>query len=224
MNTVGERIKQLRGSYPQRWLSDKLSIPQTTLSNYENNRSELSFAMIEALVRTFSVNTDWLLFGVGPMRSEEGFRVLVDPTQPQNTPDLVWIPMVEAVLATGCASLEISDQGERMYAFNYDFIIKKGNPKNMVLMRVSGDSMEPEVFSNDVVLIDQSKRNILPGRIFAVAFEKSIYLKRIDNIPGKIILKSANPAYPPVELDVRNQKEEGYKIIGRVLWCAREYC
>lgn len=65
-------------------------------------------------------------------------------------------------------------------------------------MRVSGDSMEPEIMDGDVVLLDQSKRTVVPGRIFAVGFEEAIYLKRIDLLPGQAILKSINPAYPPV--------------------------
>ena len=93
----------------------------------------------------------------------------------------------------------------------------------MVLMRVSGDSMEPDVLNGDVVLIDQGKTRIIPGQMFAVGFEESIYLKRIDNLPGKVILKSANPAYPPLELDVRGDLADQFRVIGRVLWSGREY-
>ena len=79
----------------------------------------------------------------------------------------------------------------------------KGNPREMVLMRVSGDSMEPEIVDNDIVLIDQGKRDVTPGRLYAIGFDEAIYLKRIDILPGKVILKSTNAAYPPVELDTR---------------------
>ena len=93
----------------------------------------------------------------------------------------------------------------------------------MILMRVYGDSMEPEIMDSDVVLLDQSKRTVLPGRIFAVGFEDAIYLKRIDMLPGKVVLKSINPMYPPVELDIRGQMNDLFRVIGRVLWCGREY-
>ena len=59
----------------------------------------------------------------------------------------------------------------------------------MVLMRVSGDSMEPEIMDNDIVLIDQGKRDVTPGRLYAIGFDEAIYLKRIDILPGKVILK-----------------------------------
>ena len=103
--------------------------------------------------------------------------------------DIVMIPMVEARLSGGSGSLETSAANGRDYAFRRDFILRRGNPNDMVLMRVSGDSMEPDVCDNDVVLIDQSKKDILPGRMYAVGFEEAIYLKRIDIVPGKAILK-----------------------------------
>ena len=42
-------------------------------------------------------------------------------------------------------------------------------------------------------------------------------------MPGKAILKSANPAYPPMELDIRGQLSDQFRVIGRVLWSGREY-
>lgn len=133
------------------------------------------------------------------------------------------IPMVEARLSAGQGSLQTDGNSERSYAFRSDFLHRKGNPDNMVLMRVSGDSMQPEILNNDVVLLDQSKTAILPGRIYAVGFEEAIYLKRVDMLPGKVILKSANPAYPPVELDIRDQQRDAFRVIGQVLWSGREY-
>ncbi|MDR2745698.1 MAG: helix-turn-helix domain-containing protein [Desulfovibrio sp.] len=69
MSTVGERIKLLRGGLSQKQLAEQLSIPQTTLSNYETNRSELNLATIAAIITNFGVTSDWLLFGTGPMQS-----------------------------------------------------------------------------------------------------------------------------------------------------------
>ena len=58
-----------------------------------------------------------------------------------------------------------------------------------VYKRQSGDSMEPAIMDNDIVLIDQGKRDVTPGRLYAIGFDEAIYLKRIDILPGKVILK-----------------------------------
>lgn len=137
--------------------------------------------------------------------------------------DMMFVPLVEARLSAGTGSLETSADGERKYAFRSDFLHRKGCPSKMVLMRVSGDSMEPEIKDGDVVLLDQGKTTILPGRMYAVGIEEAIYIKQIDTIPGRLILKSMNPAYPPIEVDMRGDLAEQARVIGQVLWVGREY-
>ena len=70
-NTLGDRIKKLRGSLTQRQFAEKIGIPATTLGNYEKNKCELNFATIDLFTRTFGINTDWLIFGRGPMHPSD---------------------------------------------------------------------------------------------------------------------------------------------------------
>lgn len=218
MSSFGDRLKEVRGELTQAEFADILGIPQVTLGNYERGRNEPRFEFIEKVCSRFEINVEWLLFGTGNRRG--GPTGVAKPTCDV---DLIMIPMVEARLSAGPGSLETSGECERSYAFRSDFLHRKGNPGDMVLMRVEGDSMQPEIMHNDVVLIDRSKTQIRLGRIFAVGFEEAIYLKRIDMLPGKIVLKSANPAYPPVELDIREQQGDSFRVIGQVLWSGREY-
>ena len=50
-NTLGDRIKILRGSLTQRQFAEKIDIPATTLGNYEKNKSELNFATIDLFTK-----------------------------------------------------------------------------------------------------------------------------------------------------------------------------
>lgn len=219
MSSFGERLKKVRGGLTQAEFAALFGIPQVTLGNYERGRNEPRFDFIKQVCSRFEINVEWLLFGTGDKKESMGHP----PAQPSCDVDLIMIPMVEARLSAGQGSLQTDVNSERSYAFRSDFLHRKGNPENMVLMRVSGDSMQPEILNNDVVLLDQSKTDILPGRIYAVGFEEAIYLKRVDMLPGKVILKSANPAYPPVELDIRDQQRDAFRVIGQVLWSGREY-
>ena len=133
------------------------------------------------------------------------------------------VPLVVARLSAGSGSLEVSSEQEGGYAFRSDFLHRKGNPRRMVLMRVSGDSMVPEIQDNDLVLLDQGQTEIVSGRLYAIGFEDAIYIKRIDLLPGQIVLHSTNPAYPPVTLDLSGDCAEQFRVIGRVLWSGREY-
>ena len=184
-------------------------------------RQQIPTGWIEKVAEDFGVSADWLFFGV-----QDGRKITPECKiiTPECDVELRLIPMAEARLSAGNGSLEVSGNHERSYAFRMDFLLRKGNPDKMVLMRVAGDSMQPEILDGDVVLLDQSKKDIMPGRIFAVGFDDSIYLKRIDKQPGKVILKSVNEeAYPPIELDIRGDMAEYFRVIGKVVWSGREY-
>lgn len=246
MMTIGERIKSLRGGTSREVFASQLGIHPQSLYRYEQGRHKIDLPTIVTICDKLNISSEWLIFGRGPINqdktndqalrqrpseqkihsitpSESIFIETDDAPIEQREIDLIMIPMVEARLSAGAGSLETSGDIERSYAFRSDFLRRKGNPNKMVLMRVNGDSMQPEIMNKDVVLIDQSKTNILAGQIFAVGFEEAIYLKRIDTLPGRIILKSTNPAYPPVEIQVGEQDGEAFRIIGQVIWCGREY-
>jgi len=130
--------------------------------------------------------------------------------------------MVEARLSAGTGSFETGANVERRYAFRTDFLLRKGQPAHMVLMRVTGNSMEPDIKHNDVVLIDQSQCVPRPGLLYAVGVEELVYLKAVNAEPGKLILSSYNTDYPPLEIDARGDLSNGIRIIGRAVWVGRE--
>ena len=71
MDTLGDRLKFLRGGQSQAAFAALLGIPQVTLGNYERNRNEPRFELIRTICLHFGINVEWLLFGTGPMRPEE---------------------------------------------------------------------------------------------------------------------------------------------------------
>lgn len=230
MNSIGNRLKSIRGKQSGEEFSKLLGTHLQTIYRYERGERKPDIDFIQLVSKKTGVSIEWLITGEGLMYPREQNKAEENIEFHKNiaaittvNDDFIMIPMAKAVLSAGAGSLETNGECERSYAFRRDFIERKGNYRDMVLMRVYGDSMEPEIMDSDVVLLDQSKRTILPGRIFAVGFEDAIYLKRIDMLPGKVLLKSMNPAYPPVELDIRGQMNDLFRVIGRVLWCGREY-
>lgn len=251
-SSFGERVRLCRdlAGIGQQALASKVGVSLTTIQNYEGGqypKGEIAVALAGALGCTL----DWLLAGVGeifdPARTRiEEFtcgspcdaplsRVVV--TAPPLTPvveavkpeyiecmecQLTMVPMVEARLSAGTGSFETGASVERRYAFRSDWINAKGQPSKMVLMRVAGDSMEPQIFNNDTVLLDQSQTTPRAGGLFAIGVEDVVYIKMVDTLPGKIILKSFNPAYEPLEIDARGDLVDGIRIIGRAVWIGRE--
>ena len=156
------------------------------------------------------------------MRIEEEAASAVQNFLRESDSQFVDVPMVEARLSAGGGSLETSGRQERSYSFRRNFLHRLGQPSQMVLMRVDGDSMEPELQDGDIVLLDQSQSAPRPGKIYAVGVEDMVYLKQIDKVPGKIILRSINPVYAPLEIEVTEQLADTVRIIGRAVWWCRE--
>lgn len=219
---VLDRLKEAAGVSSDQDLAVKLNLSKQSIAD-ARTRKTVPPAWIPRTAQLFGVSTDWLFFGKGPMHGGASAQPAPHAESTASLDDLVMIPMVEAVLSAGSGSLETSAQISREYAFRRDFIRRKGNPAHMVLMRVAGDSMQPEIMDKDVVLLDQSRTRPLPGPIFAVSIEDAIYLKRVDMLPGQLVLKSVNPAYAPIHIEMGEQTDEQVKVIGQVLWVGREY-
>lgn len=132
--------------------------------------------------------------------------------------NIIYIPKVEARLAAGHGSYETNNNEVGLYSFRADWIHQMGNPDNMVLMDVVGDSMSPVILDGDTILLDHSKTDLLPNKIFAVRVEDLIYLKYIDREPRKFVLRSHNSDYPPIYIDTEYLYDTSFQILGRAIW------
>lgn len=86
-------------------------------------------------------------------------------------------------------------------------------PPMLSTISVSGDSMEPTLRDGDEILVDRTPGAPRDG-IHVVRLEDSLLVKRLDTgRPGRVVLRSDNPAYPPI--DCAGPEVE---VIGRVVW------
>lgn len=214
-------------------------------------RAQIPSGWVELIAEETGVSADWILFGDSRpngkkqfsqeetmginMPQAEATRAALDEIRELDSSclsndrlvarpdvDMVYIPLVEARLSAGTGSFETGGEEERRYGFRSDFLCRKGQVSRMVLMRVVGDSMEPDIRHDDVILIDQSQVTPTPGALFAVGIMDMVYIKAVDALPGKIVLKSSNPQYGPIELDARGDLLDGIRIIGKAVWLGRE--
>ncbi len=198
-----------RAGMSQKTLAASIGVTLTTIQKYEKGQLPRSAHAVQ-LAHVLDCSIDWLLTGKE--------AVLRGTRQDE----MVLVPMVKARLSAGGGSFEINDNVLRHYAFRWDFLHRKGTPSSMVLLRVTGDSMQPQILNNDVVLIDQSQINPMPGYTYAVGFEDMVYLKVVDAMPGKLILSSINPDYSPIHINLAEHSQEYVRIIGRAVWVGRE--
>jgi transcriptional regulator with XRE-family HTH domain len=190
-------------------LAAMVGVSLTTIQQYENGqypKGEFAVRLAAAL----QCSLDWLLAGRG------GLDERIDA---QNAEHFVAVPVVGARLHQGKLLNNAEDAGQ--YAFSHAFLCSKGQPESMVLLRVAGESMAPQILHNDLVLIDQSQCQPVPDALYAVSMEAMIYIKQVNALPGRLVLHSANPAYGDIAVENPEQLSTLVHIIGRAVWLGR---
>ncbi len=157
------------------------------------------------LAETFGLDANWLLGG------KQDSAAMTDN-------DLVWVPRVEARLSAGAGSFETGGQTEDALPFRRGQLQGLGPAACLVMMQVSGDSMEPGIRAGDTVMIDRSQTAVVAGGIFAVGIDDTIMIKRLEKRPGRLALISDNRAYETVLIDADTAN---VRILGRVVWLQR---
>lgn len=222
---VWERIKSITGWSKHSDLAVFLNITGSTVSGA---RSRDSFPVQWAfkIAQDYNQSTDWLLTGEQEDTSKgnissQSSEVKSEATTCACDVDLVFVPRVKAKLSAGNGSLLTEDNIVAQYAFRSDWLHAKGQPTKMVILFVTGTSMQPEIYDNDMAMIDQSQVDVIPGKIYAIAVDDTIIVKYVDIEPGKIILRSENEKYPPIYIERKDTNQ--IRILGKVVWTAREY-
>lgn len=205
-----ERISETTDISSLADLAESLGIHRSAVSQ-ARKKNAVPPGWLLLLLRNFGLNPDWLEKGLGPkyLNSELEQDVAFHP-----------VAKVQARLCAGAGSFEASSQIEDYYSFKKNWLQSKGQPNQMVLMDVFGNSMSPEIKDGDTVLVDQSQKGILAGAIYAVGIEDTIMVKRIEKHPQKLVLLSDNKEYAPIYLS--DEQLDRVRIIGKVLWICRE--
>lgn len=205
-----EQMIAIAGVKNQSELARELGVTPASISDAKR-RGQIPLAWVEKLARKKNVSMDVMLG-----------RATAEPTVQRQESDLLMVPKVTARLSAGSGSFETDAEVKGLYAFRSEWLHAKGNPKRMVLMEVSGDSMEPLLANGDTVLINRDQRDILAGKIYAVGIEDTVVVKQVDKEPGKLILRSFNPRYQPMEVPMTGDMLGVVRVIGRVIWWCHE--
>ncbi len=93
-------------------------------------------------------------------------------------------------------------------------------PDRLLLVRVSGDSMQPTLHPGSTVMIDTTATKVTSG-IYAINLGGTAMVKRLQALLGGVIrVMSDNPAYDAFEIGHNAAETDGFSIIGRVVWHA----
>ena len=238
-NRIKSRRKSL--SMTQGDLAERSGVSYGSIQNYERGQIPKGDNLLN-IARALECGMEWLIAGESPSSEAASPRLLpIGEVRQQNPvyievikgekitaplPDLdpqtiVSIPKIEAKLSPDSDFLVSGDHIIGYYFFRKDWLKTMGAAKDLVLLNIVGDSMEPTLAEGDTVMIDLARVSITGGNIYAIGEGETILIKRIQPlVGGKIQILCDNRAiYQPQEIDL---SKHPIRIIGQVVWMSKK--
>jgi len=133
------------------------------------------------------------------------------------------VPEIDVRASAGPGAIVDGEVEARETWFFPDSMIRhqlRASAKDLRIIALDGDSMEPLLPSGSLIMIDTAKRLPTPPGIFVLWDGYGLVAKRLEHVPNsdpaKVILKSVNQAYETYERDA-----DEVHIVGRVVWTAQ---
>ena len=123
---------------------------------------------------------------------------------------------VNAAAAQG-ANIEQEESGNQVQVSQsmIDLLIPGSPKKDLSMIRVHGDSMEPKIKEGDLILVSMSQDVIYDGSIYILRVGDVVYVKRVQRLPTQINLISDNKAYATIAISGEELKK--IEVIGQVV-------
>ena len=155
-----------------------------------------------------------------PETAGHGLRERGHPPEP-----VVRVPEVAVEASAGPGAFTDEHVTERAHWFLPEGMVRhEGNaaPGDLRLLRVRGESMEPELSDGDRLVVDTARARPLSGEMCVLWDGAGLVVKRIEHVPGAdgpplVRLKSANPAYADYDCLAQD-----VHLVGRVVWSIRK--
>lgn len=187
-------------------VAEALSINQITLATMKS-RDKIPYKEILEFCAKRKISINWLLFDQ-----------IVESLQIE-TEKFARIHYFKDIYASaGGGALNEEEESELMYLD--DEIVSRlggmGFIKHIQAINVLGDSMEPTLYSGDVVFINKEFNNALKSGIYVVSTPAGLFIKRLQlQSNGMVALVSDNESYAP-ELVGGDDVEIIGKVVGKL--------
>ncbi|MGI6041008.1 MAG: LexA family protein [Candidatus Alectryocaccobium sp.] len=219
MASFGERLKYLRlkKELSQDELAKIFGVSKQAISQYERGlRTPKDY---EQIADFFNVDLDYLMG-----RSDFYTRLVYAPesyineeTFPSSVSTFK-IPLYSAVVSAGNGAF--ADGNIETYI---DIPVEMAKKGEYFGLRIKGDSMEPEIKNNDIVVVRKNPDPKNGQTIIAVVNGDEGFCKRIERYSNALGLISNNPEYRPMIFTPEEVENLPVRILGTVERLIRDF-
>lgn len=245
--TLGSRVRQCRLAlhWSQAELARRLKIKQQSIDQLESGSVKSPRYIVE-LAETLGIPLDWLRHGQGKMRFYEvaqgkkshGKVGTFEAPMEQSTdvPKFIahdtffylngqiycLVPVYDARALTGPGALNVENPEPISHnVFRKDWIksiTAAAPPANLIVLRVTGDSMRDTMHDGDQILVDLTVRRWVRDGLYVIRYstKDELMVKRLVRQPSSslLIVRSDNKNYGS-QLTL---SDDEIIIEGRVIW------
>ncbi|WP_454826067.1 LexA family transcriptional regulator [Paraburkholderia xenovorans] len=133
----------------------------------------------------------------------------------------VLIPRLDVKFSAGNGRMvwHVDEKGQKQ-AFRKAWCIRLGiNPDHAATIVNEGQSMEPRLIDGDSLVVDYKATQLVDGKVYAIAYQSELYIKRLFKRPGGgLLVRSDNPdktRFPDMNLSAEDVQH--VQVIARVM-------
>lgn len=204
--------------FTQKKLSELAGVSEPTMNHYESGKRVPTVDTLLNLAKILNCDPGWLLTGQEPFHKES------EPIKETegNTGDFVFVPQYELGPLGSGASIQSSQVVDHL-AFKREWVVQelRSAPDQLILIRCTGDAMEPTIKPDDLLLVDKSPEKKREDGVYLIHIDGGLYVRRVERrIEGGLIIRGDKPGASPEER-ILKQNEQQLDLIGRVVWVGR---
>lgn len=135
--------------------------------------------------------------------------------------EYVLIPRLDVKFSAGNGRIvwHVDEKGQKQ-AFRRAWCQRLGiNPDHAATIVNDGQSMEPRLIDGDSLVVDYKATHIIDGKVYAIAYQNELYVKRLFKQPdGGLLVRSDNPdktRFP--DMNLTPPQVQHVEVIARVM-------
>jgi phage repressor protein C with HTH and peptisase S24 domain len=202
----------------------QIGVSNPTVTQWENGTIRtIAGPNLMRVCEVLGITSEWLFFGDKTEQKEpepsQGVQQVRMQFLEETDPAFVPIRMVRLRLSAGIMGFRTEPDYEADALLNMSkrWLERNGYfPENLIAIRVRGESMEPTLYHDDIVVINTADTSPLDGAVFAINYEGEAVVKRFTRDAGDWWLTSDNPDHRKYPRKLCRGNE--CMIVGRVVW------
>lgn len=215
-----EKIMTALSVNTQAKMAEILRVSPDRIKSLVNGRAKgLSLEEMKILVKEHNISAEWLITSEGSIFTGEKNT----PNNENFNGEFSCIPVRAVTVSAGDGANNDNEDVLYNFAYRKDWLKSRGLfEKDLEIIVVRGDSMEPTINDGDSILINTVENEPQDGHIYVIRSGETLWVKRVQRmLDGSLSLISDNKMYAPMILNLETTPD--VEIIGKVVNSSKNF-